>query len=263
MRWWIGVLMLSLTAVVGLGAIVNPIAIEEMTEVRLAAEAGDPHSQNLLGEAYYHQFEYATAVQWFHKAASAGVTNAQWQLGDMLLSGKTSIKKGMAVDRDPGRGVKWLFAAASQGHSAAQERLGHVYAKGLVGPTNLVEAYKWFARSAERGSLSGRTALNTLVLAMSPEEIAEGKHRVKMPPEQCPVCRNLMDLHTSQENGLRLQGITGYPKKPLALINGKTFAEGEEGTLRVDGKQMTIRCVGIQARSVIVVVDGARFALEL
>jgi uncharacterized protein len=125
----------------------------DMTKVRASAEAGDVQAQDTLGEAYYYHSEYATAVSWFRRAAEHGGANSQWRLGMMLLGGMTSIKKVMAVEKDPYQGLRWLFKGASQGDELAQLALGDCYAAGRFVATNRVEAFKWYARAAERGSL--------------------------------------------------------------------------------------------------------------
>ncbi len=63
---------------------------------------------------------------------------------------------------------------------------------------------------------------------------------------------------------LRLQGLKPPPAEhPLALIEGKTFAKGEERELTAFGRRLTVRCLDITAESVVVEVDGVRQELRL
>jgi hypothetical protein len=60
-----------------------------------------------------------------------------------------------------------------------------------------------------------------------------------------------------------LQGITWIEKRPLALINGNTFAVNEVGVVKVDGTNLTLRCLAIQRTSARVSVGGVMQELKL
>ena len=62
---------------------------------------------------------------------------------------------------------------------------------------------------------------------------------------------------------LVLQGISGTPTSKLAIINGRTLAEGEQTELTLGGKRVQIRCVEIKADSVTVEVEGSRHELKM
>ena len=55
---------------------------------------------------------------------------------------------------------------------------------------------------------------------------------------------------------LKLQGISGPRDKRLAIINNRTFEEGEEAELKVEGQPAQIRCVRIGDRSAQVLING-------
>jgi Sel1 repeat len=57
------------------------------------------------------------AVEWYRQAAEAGIAEAQYRLGVLLMSGKTDEPNG------PEMGVSWLRKAADQGHSQAKDAL--------------------------------------------------------------------------------------------------------------------------------------------
>ena len=57
------------------------------------------------------------AVEWYRQAAEAGIAEAQYRLGMLLMSGKTDEPNG------PELGVSWLRKAADQGHPQAKDAL--------------------------------------------------------------------------------------------------------------------------------------------
>jgi Sel1 repeat len=57
------------------------------------------------------------AAAWYRQAADAGIAEAQYRLGMLLMSGKTAEPNG------PELGVSWLRKAADQGHPQAKDAL--------------------------------------------------------------------------------------------------------------------------------------------
>jgi hypothetical protein len=57
------------------------------------------------------------AAAWYRQAAEAGIAEAQYRLGMLLMSGKTDEPNG------PELGVSWLRKAADQGHPQAKDAL--------------------------------------------------------------------------------------------------------------------------------------------
>jgi hypothetical protein len=55
---------------------------------------------------------------------------------------------------------------------------------------------------------------------------------------------------------LTLQGISGPAEHRLAIINGHSFAAGEEGDVLVPGGRIHIRCVEIKTNSVTIEIGG-------
>jgi hypothetical protein len=61
-----------------------------------------------------------------------------------------------------------------------------------------------------------------------------------------------------------LKGISIIANRRLAIINNRTVAEGEEFTLKLSGgKSVTLRCVEIKDKSVVIAVDGVTKELIL
>jgi hypothetical protein len=61
---------------------------------------------------------------------------------------------------------------------------------------------------------------------------------------------------------LRLQGISGPPERRLAIINTRTFAAGEEEEVPTAAGRTRIRCLEINADSVVVLVGQQRRELH-
>ena len=59
----------------------------------------------------------AQAAEWYRQAAEGGIAEAQFRLGQLLLSGKTEEPNG------PELGIAWLRKAADQGHQGAKDAL--------------------------------------------------------------------------------------------------------------------------------------------
>ncbi len=185
------------------------------------------------------------------QGGGAGNAHAQWRLGDYLLTGMPAMGKDKAsVGADPKQGIKWLTTAANQGHQMAQFKLGKCYEDGIGVKPDKIEAYKWYRLASQKDRIVAGTALDRLILKMSSEQIA--------PPS--PEPRNLAIL-----SELILKGITGPEKKRVALINNKSFAVGDEATLKLIGESVKVRCVEIGDKSAVVSLPGIadRFELSL
>lgn len=62
---------------------------------------------------------------------------------------------------------------------------------------------------------------------------------------------------------LRLNGISGVPPHRLAIINGKTLAAGESAFLKLDGRELTVRCLSIGDNSASLSIDGISGTTDL
>src|SRR5262249_1196369 len=62
---------------------------------------------------------------------------------------------------------------------------------------------------------------------------------------------------------IKLTGLTGPANHRLAVISGKSFAQGEIADVKVAGKQVTVRCVQIRETSVLVEIQGDEKPREL
>jgi hypothetical protein len=129
------------------------------------AEDGDPAAQYVYGAVInglpHYQRPWSEALPWIQKAASSGLKEAQFQLGQSLWMGR-----GCEVDRD--KAVDWLQRAAVQGSANAQLSL----ARMLVHGSNDAESDKqlfWLQKAADTNDSNGKKYLAAF-LATTPHE---------------------------------------------------------------------------------------------
>ena len=71
------------------------------------------------------------------------------------------------------------------------------------------------------------------------------------------------NAHPSSVGCLVLKGLSGAPSNPLAMINGRTMARGEDAEINTDCGRLLVHCVDITTNSAIVEVGGERRELRL
>ena len=91
------------------------------------------------------------------QAAQRGDPNAQFQMGDMFMTGR-------GVQRDPAAAAAWYRAAAQQGYAAAAGNLGVLYANGWGVPQSDAEAVNWFRKAADAGDAGGENNLGSMYI---------------------------------------------------------------------------------------------------
>ena len=127
--------------------------VQDIDQLRQAAEQGDAEAQNKLGFMYAEgegvPEDNQEAVKWYRKAAEQGHASAQYNLGIMYV-------KGEGVAEDDREAVKWYRKAAEQGYAKAQYNLGVMYGKGEGVAEDDREAVKWFRKAAEQGLASAQ-----------------------------------------------------------------------------------------------------------
>lgn len=84
------------------------------------------------------------ALRLFERAAVAGLTPAQFRLGNMF-------EKGIGTNRDPALAKVWYGRAADRGNAKAMHNLAVLYAEGAGGKPDYATATEWFRRAAEHG----------------------------------------------------------------------------------------------------------------
>jgi len=164
-------------------------------DTRAAAERGDAHAQNKLGEMYANDHgvarDDAQAVAWFRKAAEQGYAPARTNLGLMYMAGRgvkqdngsavawfrlaadegyaqaqynlgVMYRKGLGVEQDDAQAVAWYRTAADQGFAEAQNNLGFMYANGLGVAQDDVKAVEWYRTAADQGHALAKQSLRRM-----------------------------------------------------------------------------------------------------
>lgn len=173
---------------------------ESTAAYRLAAEAGHPGGQLMLGAAYVdgrgvHR-DLAEAERWFTKAAEQGNARAQHHLGEMVRDREQrrvwmfrSAQSGYApaqrlaalmllADEDPSKdreAHEYLAKAAEAGDAEAQGFLGYTYLDGRGTLQSHQKAYQWLTLAASRAKrraefVSARDKARRLISASQAEE---------------------------------------------------------------------------------------------
>jgi hypothetical protein len=236
--------------------------LPDLAQVKAAAERGDAEAQDRLGDSYEGRFAYAAAAGWFRKAAEQGVAHAQWRLGMMLLDGrKTFGESTVAVPKAADEGLKWVFLAANQGLDSAQLDLGYFYEKGYGVKQDYVEAYKWYKLGTQKHGLLGSMKLDPIILRMSQEQIQEGERRAKDFTPHRTTKAELPEPQYVQD--IVLKGISGSPNGRFALINNQTLSTGETGKVKAGQKIVTVKCLEIKEKSVVVQIEGVEQPREI
>jgi hypothetical protein len=120
--WWMGVAMLFLTFVISQSVIfVNKKdAINELDNLKRAAEQGDDVAQSELGYAYTTGKgvlkDDVIAANWYRLAAEQENSTAQFHLGN-------AYENGLGVAKSPEDAIHWYRLSAAQGVPDAKAKL--------------------------------------------------------------------------------------------------------------------------------------------
>ena len=231
-------------------------AFGDIAAIKQNAEAGDPRSQVLLGDALVSHFRSLDALGWYRKAAIQGNADGAYHAGHLLLYGGVGIPKDQRVPANASEGIHWTLQAATNFYPDALRDMSQACQKGLGVGTNLLQAYAWQQLYAEtsRGSIVGKVELNQMALTLDTAVIREAQElaaKFKQGIWQLPPIQKVPG-----GTNLKLNGLVGG-NNPLAIINGKTFAEGESQAL-TGGQQgpFTVKCIKIGTNSVLISVEG-------
>lgn len=142
------------------------------------AEAGDPAAMRNIGHLYRWGHgvpqDYATAADWYRRAADMGLDRAQANLGMLYLA-------GTGVEADPAQAAYWLSQAAIQGHTVAQYNLAQLYLDGRGVQQSEALALGWLQRAARAGHPGALEQLGQLVATAPPP--APTLERQDVPPQ--------------------------------------------------------------------------------
>jgi len=228
---------------------------EDVGNLKVQAEDGNVQAQVKLANAYLANAKPAEARRWYEAAAVQNSAEGQFQLGNLLLSGKRVTSPAQSVMAEPNAAVGWIYAAATNGHKGAWRSLARCLQTGSGCATNLSEAYAWLTLLADAGDIAGRTEMNQSALALSSSDIVAGKTifaAMKDGRWPAPPAVEIPRI----EKFLRMQGVTISPKEKLVIIGNRSLAEGEQTYLNVGGQLVGMTCLNIDSNSVQVQIEG-------
>ncbi|WP_288197146.1 peptidoglycan-binding protein [uncultured Pleomorphomonas sp.] len=143
---------------------------------RRAAEAGLAPAQYRLGSLYEKGTgtprDAKTAAQWYAKAAALGNAKAMHNLAVINAEGSLGAP-------DYAMAAKWFQEAADRGIRDSQFNLGILYARGLGVPRDLATSYKWFALAATAGDADSAKKRDDIAQVLSKEDLARARLAVE------------------------------------------------------------------------------------
>lgn len=164
----------------------KPGSLEALAPYAKAA-AGDTQAQYELGLLLLNGEQGATknpvqALAWLERAAKSGNAQARYTLGIMYQKGQGALQNFELA-------LQWFEAAAAQNHPSAQHNAAMMYKAGMGVPVDLVKAYTWANIAAVQGHLEAITLRDNLLGAMTPQQVAEGQRasREWKPSEEKPA----------------------------------------------------------------------------
>ena len=130
----------------------------------LAHASAPARADMQAGWQAYTAGDYETAISEWQPLAEAGNFQAAYALG-----------MAYQIKGDPAQAVPWYEQAASAGLTEAQILLGTMYAEGSEVPRDLVRAYAWLYKAAEKKGPNAQLILDSVAALMTAEEIEEAK----------------------------------------------------------------------------------------
>lgn len=151
-------------------AVVSPLLVAWLTKT---ANANDGHAQLLLGDTYSKhkspKRNLNLAKKWYQSAAQAGIAEAQYQLGKILVT------QGKIDD-----GLDSLIAAYNTDHVGASLLLGSYYQLGNHVTKDEKTARRLFELASEGGSITARNNLAWLLSTSVNASIRDGTKAVEL-----------------------------------------------------------------------------------
>lgn len=101
--------------------------------------------------------QYAEGVDWYRRAAEAGLDRGRVAYGIILMRGDYGAKP------DPAKAATYLIPTAESGNLEAMNALGTMYEIGNGVPYQPATAEMWFRKAAEQGHLKSRSNLSRIL----------------------------------------------------------------------------------------------------
>ena len=130
----------------------------------LVLAPADARADMRAGWKAYTAGDYEAAIGEWQPLAEAGDYQAAYALG-----------MAFQIKGEPALAVPWYEQAASAGLAEAQILLGRIYVEGIDVPRDLVRAYAWLHRAAEKKGPNVQLLLDSVAGLMTAEEIETAK----------------------------------------------------------------------------------------
>ncbi len=176
------------------------------------ADKGDVYAQTQLGVAYFAgqhvAKDPAEAARWWRSAADGGSSDSAYRLAEAMLAGtiarddpatlallRQAAGKGHAPamfrlgrlaetgergeTKSEAEALRWYGEAARRGNAAAFNAWGLMVEQGRGAKADPVEAWALFRAAVDRGNRNAQRHLDRLTPALSPDDLARARERVK------------------------------------------------------------------------------------
>ncbi len=126
--------------------------LEALRWYHKAADAGVPEAQINAAIAAEQRGDYPTALKYLRLRATQGDTPAMYKVAIFLLN-------GLGAPANPEEAVSYLLEASRRGNSRAQVRLADCYQQGLGIERNYAEMFNWLTLAAQDGDPEAQAKL--------------------------------------------------------------------------------------------------------
>ena len=174
-----------------------------------AAEAGHSDAQYALAKLLQEQDRISEAIPWYEEAAEGGNQFAGYQLGKLYL-------QGTQVEKTPAKAVEYLTDAAEQGCSQAQYLLGKLYLLGQDVEPDYTAAEYWFTQAAEQGHGYAQFFLDHMEQERDPSVLLCATHLL------CAMAQIIRETPPPAPPGIHID------RKQLRQIQEKKIAMGHK-----------------------------------
>jgi TPR repeat protein len=167
--------------------------------------------------------QYADGVEWYRKAAEAGLERARVGYGIILMRGDYGSKP------DSKRAATFLIPAAEAGDLEAMNALGTLYEIGNGVPYSVPTAETWFRKAAEKGHLKARSNLSRVLdaYASTPQQRIEAIAWLILAEQEGDVVAKKIftaktvavpagEMAAARKEALRLRGLITAARKSSA-----------------------------------------------
>ncbi len=131
-----------------------------------AAGAGCTEAQLRIGEIYFNNGNYLSAINWFEKAARKGNDEKQNLLGHIYLDGKNT-------EQDLDKSYYWFRLSAKEGNPDSQFYTGLFCYCGVSIGINDIKAKDWWEKAAEQKNVPAQYCLKIAFDMIIDEEMQD------------------------------------------------------------------------------------------